>query len=40
MQTQTPILNEHKLETSAEGKVEYQPMHNGEFNTSQTKATL
>ena len=24
----------------AEGKAEYPPMHNGEFNTSQTKATL
>ena len=24
----------------AEGKAEYPPMHNGEFNTSQTKTTL
>lgn len=34
MQTQTPILNEHKRETSAEGKTEYPPIHNGEFDTS------
>lgn len=24
----------------AEGKAEYPPMHNGEFDTSQTKTTL
>lgn len=24
----------------AKGKAEYPPMHNGEFNTSKTKATL
>lgn len=33
MPTETPILNEHN-------KVEYQPMNNGEFDASQTKATL
>ena len=33
MTTETPILNEHN-------KAEYPPMHNGEFDTSQTKSTL
>ena len=40
---ETPIHNEHKQScgsASAEGKQEYPPMHKGEFDTSQTKATL
>ena len=33
MTTETPQLNDHN-------KTEYPPMHNGEFDTSQTKTTL
>lgn len=33
MTTEAPQLNEHN-------KAEYPPMHNGDFNTLQTKATL